>query len=209
MFSWKNIKDTFNDKVKNSESTKDKTLGLAEVIGKTVVAGATKLAQEAPSLLLNLSEANNDQIKKNAKEVINDPNETIENKQKAKSYLNNIENIQSDINERKQGLDNYRKSFNYADRQTKEQNKEENKEFIENKISSLEAVKKIVTKRMKNLRRDKFELNQAINNFKNIDEENLIIQKISDIDTNYKNYEKELYNLNKNLEKIKKRMINK
>ena len=40
-------------------------------------------------------------------------------------------------------------------------------------------------------------------NFKNIDEENLIIQKISDIDTNYKNYEKELYNLNKNLEKIK------
>ena len=62
---------------------------------------------------------------------------------------------------------------------------------------------------MKNLRRDKFELNQSIKNFKNIDEENLIIQKISDIDTNYKNYEKELYNLNKNLEKIKKRMINK
>lgn len=208
MFSWKNIKDTFNDKVKNSESTKDKTLGLAEVIGKTVVAGATKLAQEAPSLLLNLAEANNDQIKKNAKEVINDPNETIENKQKVKSYLNNIENIQSDINERKQGLDNYRKSFNYADRQTKEQNKEENKESIENKISSLEAVKKTVTKRMKNLRRDKFELNQSINNVKNIDEKNLIIQKISDIDTNYKNYEKELYNLNKNLEKIKKRMIN-
>ena len=57
---------------------------------------------------------------------------------------------------------------------------------------------------MKNLRRDKFELNQSIKNFKNIDEENLIIQKISDIDTNYKNYEKELYNLNKNLEKIKK-----
>lgn len=208
MFSWKNIKDTFNDKVKNSESTKDKTLGLAEVIGKTVVAGATKLAQEAPSLLLNLAEANNDQIKKNAKEVINDPNETIENKQKAKNYLNNIENIQSDINERKQGLDNYRKIFNYADRQTKEQNKEENKESIENKISSLEAVKKTVTKRMKNLRRDKFELNQAINNVKNIDEKNLIIQKISDIDTNYKNYEKELYNLNKNLEKIKKRMVN-
>ena len=50
---------------------------------------------------------------------------------------------------------------------------------------------------------------QSIKNFKNIDEENLIIQKISDIDTNYKNYEKELYNLNKNLEKIKKRMINK
>ena len=207
MFSWKNIKDTFNDKVTNSESTKDKTLGLAEVIGKTVVAGATKLVQEAPSLLLNLAEANNDQIKKNAKEIINDPNETIENKQKAKIYLNNIENIQTDINEKKQGLDNYRKIFNYADRETKEQKKEENKESIENKISSLEAVKKTVTKRMKNLRRDKFELNQSIKNFKNIDEENLIIQKISDIDTNYINYEKELYNLNKNLEKIKKRMV--
>ncbi len=105
-------------------------------------------------------------------------------------------------------MDNYRKNFSYADRQTKEQNKEENKESIENKISSLEAVKKTVTRRMKNLRRDKFELNQFINNVKNIDEKKLIIQKISDIDTNYINYEKELYNLNKNLEKIKKRIVN-
>lgn len=208
MFSWKNIKDTFNDKVKNSESTKDKTLGLAEVIGKTVVAGATKLAQEAPSLLLNLAESNNDQIKKNAKIIINDPNETNENKQKAKSYLNNIENMQSNINEKKQDLNSYRKSFSYADRETKKQKEEKNNESIENKISSLEAVKKTITERMKNLRRDKFELNQSINIIENVNEKNLINQKISDIDANYINYEKELYNLNKNLEKLNKRIAN-
>lgn len=50
MFSWKNIKETWQDKVTYGLDGKEKTLGVLEVVGKSVVSlgtGAGKLAKEA------------------------------------------------------------------------------------------------------------------------------------------------------------------
>ena len=54
MFSWKNIKDTYTDKVKNSYSTGDKALGILEVVGKSIVSGATAVVKEIPTLVNNM-----------------------------------------------------------------------------------------------------------------------------------------------------------
>lgn len=50
MFSWKNIKETWTDKVTYGLDGKEKALGVLEVLGKSVVSvgtGAGKIAKEA------------------------------------------------------------------------------------------------------------------------------------------------------------------
>lgn len=53
MFSWKNIKETYEDKVKFASGT-DKLLGIGEVLGKSVVGGATALAKNLPEMTENM-----------------------------------------------------------------------------------------------------------------------------------------------------------
>lgn len=50
MFSWKNIKITARQKVMNGESTTEKALGIAEVISKSIVSGATSVVKAAPAV---------------------------------------------------------------------------------------------------------------------------------------------------------------
>ena len=57
MFSWQNIKDTYEEKVKYGSGL-DKVLGIAEVVGKSVVAGTTAVAKEIPDAIINQSEQN-------------------------------------------------------------------------------------------------------------------------------------------------------
>lgn len=46
MFTWKNIKETWEDKVTYGLDTKEKTLGVLEVVGKSVVSLGTEIGKE-------------------------------------------------------------------------------------------------------------------------------------------------------------------
>lgn len=64
MFSIKNIKATFNEKIKNSDSKTEMAVGVAEVAGKSLVAGATALVYHSPDIAIQVLE---DKIKQTNK----------------------------------------------------------------------------------------------------------------------------------------------
>lgn len=93
MFSWGNIKDTYKEKVKKNDSVGDKTLGVLEVIGKSIVSGATvvvkEIIKEAPLMKAKQAEKAHAQSKERAEQVLKDPNASYESKEKAKFFLKN------------------------------------------------------------------------------------------------------------------------
>lgn len=66
MFSFKNIKATFNEKVKNSENKTEMAVGVAEVAGKGLLAGATALVYHAPDFMMYAVES---QVKKGERAI--------------------------------------------------------------------------------------------------------------------------------------------
>lgn len=91
MFSWKNIKDTFNDKVINGADAKEKTLGTLEVLGKSVVSGAVGLGKfTANNLMDELTKANRnlaDKNEKSLKELSKDSSLTYEERQELEAKI--------------------------------------------------------------------------------------------------------------------------
>ena len=76
MFSWKNIKETYEDKVKFASGT-DKLLGIGEVLGKSVVGGATALAKNLPEMTANMEHYAS---KRNNQRNLNSINERLKDK---------------------------------------------------------------------------------------------------------------------------------
>lgn len=104
MFSWKNIKDTYTEKVKNSDSTGDKTLGILEVVGKSIVSSVTVVVKELPAIANSMADSASDDSKKKATRVLNDSNSSHENKEKAQAYLDRHSEIKEKIRESKRNI---------------------------------------------------------------------------------------------------------
>jgi chromosome segregation ATPase len=103
MFSWKNIKDTFNEKVKNSDSAGDKALGILEVVGKSLVSGTTAVVKEIPNLVTQAVDEKSKETKKRSEQILNDPNSSDESKEKARDYLDNKhDDIRQKVKEQKE-----------------------------------------------------------------------------------------------------------
>lgn len=105
MFSWENIKDTYKEKVKKTDSVGDKTLGVLEVIGKSIVSGATvvvkEVIKEAPLMKAKQAEKAHAQSKEKAEQVLKDPNASYESKEKAEFFLKNYESTKEKLRKTK------------------------------------------------------------------------------------------------------------
>lgn len=131
MFSWKNIKDTYAEKVKNSESTADKTLGVLEVVGKSLVSGATVVVKELPSFAYNMADISSDNTKERAQKVLNSSTSSAEEKEKAQEYLSKHDDFKEQIKANKRQA----QGSGYFD-QDNIKNRE--KERFSNKITQLQ-----------------------------------------------------------------------
>lgn len=167
MFSWKNIKDTYNDKVKNSNSAGDKTLGILEVVGKSIVSGATAVAKEIPTIVNNMADTASDRSKQNADRVLRDSNSSQENREKAQAYLEKHSEIKEKIQEGKQKLKD--SSTGYFDQDSIRSREIDNYKL---KLKQLEKDLKKYQERMKHLVESQREL--AIQLSKTLDDEQKI-----------------------------------
>lgn len=69
MYSFKNIKATFHEKVKNANTKADMALGIGEVVGKSLVSATTAIIRETPNLMINSIE---DTMRKGNQAIKND-----------------------------------------------------------------------------------------------------------------------------------------
>lgn len=69
MYSFKNIKATFHEKVKNANTKADMALGIGEVVGKSLVSTTTAIIREAPNLMISSIE---DTMRKGNQAIKND-----------------------------------------------------------------------------------------------------------------------------------------
>lgn len=100
MFSWKNIKTTIRQKVVNGENNTEKALGIAEVIGKTIVSGGSAIVKATPHVMSHLmtdviNNTNDDEKRAKAQDLKNQMNEKIEkNKSSASSQDRELSELQ-------------------------------------------------------------------------------------------------------------------
>lgn len=131
MFSWKNIKDTYAEKVKNSESTADKTLGVLEVVGKSLASGVTVVVKEIPSIIVSIAEDAIDETKQKANIALNKSTTSDEVREKAQDFLDEYGNKKQQISESKEKL----KGFVYFDQ---ENIREREKKRFTQKVAQLQ-----------------------------------------------------------------------
>ena len=195
MFSWKNIKDTYTEKVKNSHSAGDKTLGILEVVGKSLVSGTTAVVKEIPTLVNTMVDQSSDQTKRNADKILKDSNSSLESKEKARAYLEKHDSIKEKIKEHKDKIEH--SSTHYFD-QNNIQNREKND--YEKKISSAERCINKYTEQIKKLEEKKKNLEQrltevdgteALKHKEDIDKlSNALVEYNYKVDKNQKDIEK-------------------
>ncbi|MHA3093331.1 magnesium transporter CorA family protein [Acinetobacter brisouii] len=182
MFSWKNIKNTYNEKVKNSTSSGEKALGILEVVGKSLVSGATVVVKEAPSILTEIASTSGTIAKKNAQNTLKNSESTLEDKQKARAYLDKHDSIQNRLDQNRQKIKNSK--LNSFDQDKIEKREIENYSL---KISDSRKLIKNLQEKISNLvlERDSFELRSTT------EEESVLIQnkidKINNLIDTYKN----------------------
>ena len=195
MFSWKNIKDTYNEKVKNSDSTGDKALGILEVFGKSIVSGTTAVVKEIPSLVNQIVDEKSNETKGRAEKILNDSNSSSEKKEKAREYLENHNDIKQKLKENKQKIE--QSSLQHLDANNIEKWEKSNSE---KKISNAERCINKYTEQIKKLEQKKQTLEQRLTN---LDATEVIkcqedIDKVSNALVDY------IYKVNKNQKDIEK-----
>ena len=131
MFSWKNIKDTYAEKVKNSDNTSDKTLGVLEVVGKSFASGVTVVVKEIPSIFVSMAEDAIDETKQKANKALNRSTTSDEVRETAQNFLDEYDNKKQQISESKEKL----KGFVYFDQ---ENIREREKERFAQKVVQLQ-----------------------------------------------------------------------
>lgn len=157
MFSWKNIKDTYTDKVKNSYSTGDKALGILEVVGKSIVSGTTAVVKEIPTLVNNMVDESSNQAKKNADRILKDSDSSSESKEKAQAYLEKHDSIKERVKEHKDKIE--QSSTHYFDQNNIEKRE---KDDCEKRISNAEKYVDKYNEQIKKLEEKKQILEQKL-----------------------------------------------
>ena len=101
IFSWKEIKTAFNEKVVNGTDAKEVTLGVLEVVGKSLVAGTTEIAKTAVNQVMDEFKGGGtgmaskvydtmDNHERKMNEIMNDPNSSQEQRSLAQAKLEEL-----------------------------------------------------------------------------------------------------------------------
>lgn len=117
IFSWKEIKTAFNEKVVNGTDAKEVTLGVLEVVGKSLVAGTTEIAKTAVNQVMDEFKGGGtgmaskvydamDTHEKKLNEIMNDPDSTQEQRSSAKAKLEELSKKKEEfVEKRKEQLE--------------------------------------------------------------------------------------------------------
>lgn len=117
IFSWKEIKTAFNEKVVNGTDAKEVTLGVLEVVGKSLVAGTTEIAKTAVNQVMDEFKGGGtgmaskvydtmDNHERKMNEIMNDPNSSQEQRSLAQAKLEELSKKKEEfIEKRKEQLE--------------------------------------------------------------------------------------------------------
>ncbi len=117
IFSWKEIKTAFNEKVVNGTDAKEVTLGVLEVVGKSLVAGTTEIAKTAVNQVMDEFKGGGtgmaskvydamDSNEKKLNEIIDNPDSTQEQRSSAKAKLDELSKKKEEfVEKRKEQLE--------------------------------------------------------------------------------------------------------